>query len=655
MKFLLPLVISFLSLSPLFAQLRLPKIFSDDMVLQRERPIPVWGWAAPGETIQVMFNGETYEAEAGAEGEWQLEMEEASAGGPFTLSVKGENASLKYTNVLVGDVWICGGQSNMEWPVERAKNPEREIAQADYPQIRLFDVPRTIAQEPRSDVTDGEWMICSPETVASFSAVGYFFGRDLYQSLDVPIGLLSSNWGGTNVETWTSRASISDPGLVKLADEVEAIDIEKEEAQAQERFEDWQQSLSAKDKGMKDGVYRWAGPGTPYATWAEVKVPGLWESSGEEALAGLDGVVWLYQEFQVPSDLAGRAAVLALGPIDDSDMSWVNGQEVGAMRNAYNQKREYPLPSGTLKEGNNRLVVRVEDYGGGGGFHGQPEELYVEIGSERIGLSGEWRYRIGTADIAPRPRTNFGPNSFPTLLYNGMIHPLVPYAIRGAIWYQGESNGNRAYQYRSLFKNLITDWRDKWGYDFPFLFVQLANFMAPVAQPAGSAWDELREAQDKALELPNTGMASAIDIGEADDIHPRNKQEVGRRLALEAKHVAYGKNVVHTGPRYEEVRFEDGAAFITFEEVADELVVKDKYGYLKGFTIAGKDQQFHWAKAELVDDHTVKVYSDKVEEPLAVRYAWADNPDQANLYNSAGLPANPFRTDDWPGETINNR
>lgn len=636
------------------AQLRLPKVISSNMVLQRNHEVPLWGWAGAGQSVEVTFNGKKIAGKADLEGQWKVKLPATKAGGPYEISIKSGTESIDLTNILFGDVWVCSGQSNMEWPLSLANNPDEEIAAANYPNIRLFTVPHKIAQKPQADLEEGEWSVCSPETVASFSAVGYFFGRDLNQSLDIPIGLISSNWGGTVVETWISKDGLRGvPSMIQAAEKVGSLDFEREAAEAEQKQKEWIDKFKTLDEGIKDGEYTWAKPETPYQTWKAIELPVLWESAGVEALEGFDGVVWFAKTLELGKEVEGKAGVLHLGPIDDSDVSWVNGKQVGETFNKYNVARKYELPAGTLKAGKNTVVVRVEDYHGGGGIYADSKDFYLQIGDKKMTLEGNWQYKIGTPSIGneDRPR-GYGPNSYPTLLYNGMIQPIINYPIKGAIWYQGESNAGRAYQYRKLFPELIENWRAKWKVgDFPFYFVQLANFMAAVDEPQASNWAELREAQDMTLSLPNTGMASAIDIGQADDIHPRNKQEVGRRLALAAKKTTYGQNIPYTGPRYETVEFRKGAAIIKFSEVAEGLVVKDKYGYLKGFTIAGADQQFHWAKAEIVDGNTVKVYSDAVKVPVAVRYGWANNPDQANLYNSADLPTNPFRTDDWPGVT----
>lgn len=648
------LFLCLLLLGTLNAQLKLPKVLSSNMVLQRDQEVRLWGWADAGATVSIAFNDQTYSGKADMDGQWEVKIPATKAGGPYELTIQSSDQKIKLTNILFGDVWVCSGQSNMEWPVSAAANPKEEIAAANYPKIRLFTVTNRIATEPKTDLEEGEWVTCSPETITGFSAVGYFFGRDLHQSLDIPIGLISSNWGGTVVETWISKDGLSSvPKLQKEAEMVASVDFQRDRAEAEAKQQVWLAKFKTMDEGLQGDHYIWAKPKTDYKQWDPIDLPVLWESSGEEVLQGFDGVVWFVKKIKLDQASAGKPAVLNLGPIDDSDITWVNGKKVGELNNQYNVVRKYKIPEDVLTVGENTVVVRVEDYQGGGGIYGDADEMYLQIGSEKTGLSGAWHYKIGTPTIGneDRPR-GFGPNSYPTLLYNGMIHPIIKYPIKGAIWYQGESNASRAYQYRKLFPALINNWRTKWKIgDFPFYFVQLANFMAPFAQPKGSEWAELREAQDMTLSLPNTGMASAIDIGEADDIHPRNKQEVGRRLALAAKKITYGKDVIHSGPRYKSVRFDKGAAFVKFTDAGKGLMVKDKYDYVKGFTIAGEDQQFYWAKAEIIDENTVKVYAPNVKEPVAVRYGWADNPDQANLYNSADLPTNPFRTDKWPGIT----
>jgi sialate O-acetylesterase len=448
------------------ANIKLPRIFSDNMVLQRGVPLRIRGEASPGEKITVSIHGQRKTADADHEGNWNVILDPLDAGGPHELHVEG-NTHIKYSNVMTGDIWIAGGQSNMYWPVRLANNPEKEISNANYPKIRLFAVPERMSLTPEHDLEYGEWLACSPETVADFSAVAYFFGRHLNNELDIPVGLIHASWSGTVAETWISRESVA---------------------------------------------------GHP--------------------------------------DIAGVSK-------------------------------------------NNHLK--------------SPED----------------------------------PNAYPSLLFNGMIRALTPFVIKGAIWYQGESNASRHKQYQTLFPLLINDWRRQWqNPEMPFYFVQLANYMQADQSPADSDWARLREAQAMALSLPNTGMALAIDIGEADDIHPANKQDVGIRLAYVALNKTYGKDIVCSGPAFKSMTIDGAAIRLEFDHFGSGMISKGNNDEVKGFAVAGMDRIFHWARA-VIDGDQVIVSSPSVNKPVAVRYAWANNPAGANLYNKKGLPAIPFRTDNW--------
>ncbi|MCG6187792.1 sialate O-acetylesterase [Maribellus maritimus] len=629
------------------ADVKLPRIFSSNMVLQQGIEIPVWGWADKGEQIMVIFNKKTIRTKANTEGKWKVNLPVQEYGGPHTLTVKGKN-TIVFDNVLIGDVWVCSGQSNMEWSVDRSKNAEEEIALANYPKIRLFTVPKTVAQFPKDDISSGEWVECSPETIGGFSAVGYFFGKKLQTELEVPIGLLHTSWGGTVAETWTSAETISDdPDFKEMLVKLQQMNLENYKEQ---KLEEVKKILGGEfpteDKGMENGKPVWSALDFNDSNWKTIKTPTYWEAQG---YMDIDGIGWYRKEIQLTEEQSQSNLTLHLGKVDDSDITFLNGIEIGKTENKYNEERIYTVDKKYIQPGKNMIVVRVDDTGGNGGIWGDPKDQFIAIGNEKMDISGDWKFKISKASVSA---VNIGPNSYPTLLFNGMINPLLPYAIKGAIWYQGESNASRAKQYQRIFPDLIEDWRAQWNQgDFPFLFVSLANYMKPVETPAASEWAELREAQTKTLSLPNTGMAVTIDIGEANDIHPKNKQDVGKRLALNALKVAYGKEIVFSGPMFESVEFSKGKATIVFSETGSGLKVKDKYGYLKGFEIAGSDKKFHWAKAELATNNSVVVSAEEVENPVAVRYGWANNPDDLNLYNKEGLPANPFRTDDWPGIT----
>lgn len=622
---------------PVAAQVQLSRLISDGMVMQRGHDVPVWGWADPGTEVAVTFDGQTYTTQADADGAWRVLLPAMEAGGPYAMTVQGGGTTHEIQDVWVGDVWIASGQSNMEWIMRFVNDAEAEIAAANDPMIRHFKVPQSWATRPEPTLAGGTWEAASPETVANFSAVGYFFARTLREDMDVPIGLINTSWGGSRIEPWMSAEAL---GLGENAyEEIQAREEANERRILDSLRERIGNDLPTEDAGLVDGVAHWAAPDLDESGWADIAVPSLWEQAGYD---GMDGIAWYRTAFDLTADEAASGITLGVGMIDDSDITWVNGQRVGGMEMAYNAVRTYDVPAAALHEGRNVLTVRVEDTGGGGGIYGAPELLYLDAGGERRSLAGTWKFQVGAVSVT----LNADKNQQPILLYNKMIYPLLPYPIKGAIWYQGESNANTtedATAYRDLFADMITSWRNEWGVgDFPFLFVQLANFMQPLTEPGESNWALLRESQHATLALPNTGEAVIIDIGEADDIHPRNKQDVGLRLALAAKKVAYGEDLVYSGPVYKSHEVKDGKVVLSFDHVGGGLMAKGDD--LSGFAIAGADGRFVWAEAEIEGD-TVVLWSDDVAEPVAVRYAWADNPDTANLYNAEGLPATPFRTD----------
>ncbi len=635
-----------------YANVRLPQILSDNMVLQRNTEFRIWGWADKGEKITVSFNEIKRTAKTGKEGKWMVIFPAMKEGGPYTIIIKGKN-EIKLTNIMLGDVWVCSGQSNMEWPLSLTNKAEEEIASANYPDIRLFQCPHNVQFAPVEDVTRGGWKVCTSETVSNFSAVGYLFGRHVYQDINVPIGLLWTAWGGTVAETWISTESISQMrDFDGSLQEMRKYDPEKVVARRKAQIDSIMKTFGTDEKGLIGEKAVWAQPGLDVSNWKSMKLPVLWESAG---LYGVDGIVWFRKEFELPEEIASKGIILNLGPIDDSDITWVNGKKIGETINKYSEERIYKVPPEVLKPGTNLITVRVEDTGGGGGLYGKPDQMKIVSGNFSLSLAGQWKLRFSSSEIKVDMTSFVGPNSFPTLLYNGMIHPFLNFPVKGAIWYQGESNAGRAYQYRTLFPLLINDWRTRWNNpEMTFLFVQLANYMKPPVEPEESDWAELREAQLMTLKLPATGMAVIIDIGEADNIHPTNKQDVGKRLALAALKIAYGKDIVYSGPIYKSMIVSGNKIIVDFDNTGSGLNCHDRYGYVKGFSIAGSDRKFHWAKA-YIENNKVVVYCDKVNNPVAIRYGWANNPDDVNLYNNEGLPASPFRTDEWPGITVNNK
>lgn len=625
------------------AEVRLPQVFSDHMVLQRNKPIHVWGWASSGEAVKVSLGAASQNTRANKQGKWEVFLPAMSAGGPHVLTVTGKN-NLQLNDVMIGEVWLCGGQSNMEWPVSSSKNAAAEIAAANYPLIRHIKIPRATSLQPREDVNETQWEVCSPATAGNFTAVGYFYARELVNQLNIPVGLINSNWGGTMVETWISNASFfGDAEFASLKSDMPAsVDsvVATQERAMQLLVKNSQGGLPSASEARS-----YSQPNIDDGGWKTMKLPANWENAG---LANLDGVVWFRKEIDIPAGSSLSNAVLTLGTIDDADSTYVNGVLVGAT-GVYNAQRNYTIPANILKEGRNILSVRVTDYQGGGGINGLPPSMKLQTSGLTIPLAGSWKYRIEKY----QPITGVGPNEYPTLLYNAMIYPIIGYPIAGAIWYQGESNAGRSMQYKKSFPLMIKDWRKQWKDEFPFYFVQLANYKANNGSNAtgGSGWAELREAQSETLQLPNTGMAVIIDIGESNDIHPRNKQDVGKRLAAIALTKTYGKSLPFSGPVFRSMRVEGNTARLRFANAEDGLVVKNKYGYVNGFEVAGEDQRFHYAKAFIGGDDMIYVWSDSVANPVAVRYAWADDPDDLNLYNKADLPAAPFRTDKWKAMT----
>lgn len=629
----------------LFADVSLPQVISDNMMFQRSKEIKVWGWADRFEEISISFNGKSKTTRAGLDKKWMLVFPEMDAGGPYEMKIKAKN-EIVLENILIGDIWICSGQSNMELNVANSNNSNIEIASANYPMIRLLTIPNNMKMQKDEDVPETIWKECNSDVVGSFSAVGYFFGRDIYQETGVPIGLISSNWGGTNIEAWTSEDYLRgiddfDLKLQQLLTKDETEDEKNVSAVVRRLQKEFNIEKNKDNSGQED----WSGISVDYTYWKTTKLPGLWE---KDDLPGIDGTVWFRKEFDIPIEVAKRGLTINLGKIDDGDVTWVNGVKIGETISQYSKERSYFADPSVLHEGINVIAVKVKDTGGEGGFWSLPLDMYIGTAGFRQSLSGNWKYRLSSDFKFIFKKEE--PNEFPSSLFKGMIYPLLNFNVKGAIWYQGESNADRAYQYRKLFPVLIKSWRSKWKQpEMPFLFVQLANWREVQDNPQDSYWAELREAQLLTMQnVKNTGMAVCIDIGDAVSIHPTNKRDVGYRLAVNALKIAYGKDIVCQGPVYKNVLFSDDLAYVEFTDIGSGLHCNDKYGYLKGFAIAGDDKIFYWAQARVENDKII-VFSTKVKKPVAVRYAWADNPDDANLYNKEGFPATPFRTDDWKG------
>ncbi len=628
---------------PSATNVRPAELFTDDAVLQRGKEIVVWGTADPGGTVEVELGEAEVQGEVDAQGKWRVTLPAMDAGGPYELEIEGAE-EIKLENIMVGDVWLASGQSNMEWALQSTvDNFEEEIANADYPDIRLFTVERRTSYTPLDSMTvaGGGWVPCSPETAPAFSAVAYFFGRQIHQEEGVAVGLISSNWGGTVAEAWTSEEMLMT--MPDFASEVKQRQQADQEAVSPEVAEQQRIAIiEAANKKISATDYQ---PALNLEDGKTMTLPNLWESA-DTALQNFDGFVWFQKTINLPGRYAGKALTLHLGAIDDDDITWFNGQRVGETQ-GYTKNRTYELPAEAVKSGENTIIVRVQDNGGGGGIYGPTEEMYLEQNGQKLSvdLAGSWQYDV--SQEPPLPASG-GLQNQPATLYNGMIAPLLPYPIKGVIWYQGESNASRAQQYATLFPNMIKDWRTQWKYDFPFLFVQLANFESggPYDQ-----WPYLREAQNQALKLENTGMAVTIDIGDSVDIHPRNKQDVGDRLARAALAVAYGDASNFTGPMYESMRVAGDSVIITFKGV-DNGLMKLPDEEVMGFTIAEEGKPFVEASATIIGPNEISVWAAGVSKPVAVRYGWADNPT-VNLYSEDGLPVSPFRTDSRvPGDDI---
>ncbi|HEX8547281.1 MAG TPA: sialate O-acetylesterase [Cytophagaceae bacterium] len=624
-----------------FSNVRLPKLIGNNMLLQRGIPLKIWGWADIGEKVTITFQSKTYEAMTDGSGKWLANLPALSEGGPYTMDIAGKN-KITIENILVGDVWLCGGQSNMEMKFEELGGKyDKELAASTNSKIRLITIEQNKSYTPVEEVNATGWEEASPKALRRFSAVGYFFGREIFDKYKVPIGLISDNWGGTYAEAWTSEEGLKNfPEILKtktfFLDNRETFD---------KRFAEW-------DKKVKDQI-KASYSDTLKTNWSEdiaklptMTIPGHWESS---VLPDFDGVVWLMKDIEIPKANAGKEITLDLGYIDDNDITYFNGKKLGETI-GYSLARTYKVPGNLVKAGKNRISIRATDHLLNGGMTGNPADIKASGNGIDIPLAGGWKFKKSVVfDIPKQPEGGNTPN-VPTVLYNGMLHPIKAYGIKGAIWYQGESNADNAYEYRSIFPNMIKDWRNQWGLgSFPFVYVQLANFMQSYDYPTTSAWAELREAQTMALSLPNTAMAVAIDIGETGDIHPKNKLDVGKRLALGAIKVAYNDNVVYSGPLYEGMTVEGNKVRLKFTNTGSGLQIKNG-SELKEFAIAGADQKFVSATAK-IEGNTVLVSSEKIQNPVAVRYAWADNPINVNLYNKEGLPASPFRTDSWKGKT----
>jgi sialate O-acetylesterase len=633
---------AFFSVQVINANVRLPKIISDGMVLQRNIDVKIWGWADAGEKIAINILDKTYSTVTGTDGKWIITLDKFEAGGPYKMEINANN-KIVINDILFGDVWFCSGQSNMETPISRLEDkfPE-EIATSENPFIREFAVPRSCDfNSPQEDIPAAKWESANPQSIKNFSAVAYFFARELFEKYKVPIGILRSAVGGSPAEAWISEDALKEfPHYLQIAEKYkDDAFVKKLASEDKIKLDAWYESLWKEDKGLHEEKI-WHDINYDASGWQKMNLPAFWE---DEGLPELDGVVWFRKEIEVPATMIGKPAILLLGRIVDSDSAFVNGKFVGNVTYQY-PPRKYEVPANLLNEGKNIIVVRVVNNRNKGGFI-KDKPYLLKVDGEQIDLKGEWQYKVG-AKVEPIPSASTPLQYLPLGLYNGMIAPFLNYDFKAFLWYQGEANANRAKEYQKLLPALINNWRQKWNKkDLPFLFVQLPNYMEVKEQPSESEWAEQREAQFKTLSVPNTAMAVAIDLGEWNDIHPLNKKDVGRRLCLAAMNLVYGeKNIIASGPIFQSAKIEGNKITVSFSNIGGGLIAKGG-GELKYFAIASADKKFIWANAKIKNDKVV-VWNEKINEPKYVRYAWADNPDGANLYNAEGLPASPFRTDE---------
>jgi len=630
------------------AQLKPARLFGDHMVLQRNQDVPVWGWAAKKATVAVSFNGQVVKVKAGDDGYWKAILKPMVAGGPYDMKISSGKEHLVYNDVMLGEVWICSGQSNMEFQLSNAYGYNAEIKNAAKMPIRQFHVADKISLTPEKDLDAGAWVKADTNTIGSFTAVGYFFAKTLAQTLHVTVGLIHSSWGGTQVESWISRDAMLNSSELNAVTKTLPVN--------------WDEMKQRLDTHLKEYAYNKKSvvtytapdlatqPAAFFADWKKGNMPSAWEWMGFYSYRG-EG--FMQRTIKLDSSYASRASVLRLGTTDADLDIYIDGKLV--QNGALPANFQVNLPAGTWKGGDNSVLINLKSrlknpawFGYGTNGTGA-SDMYVHFADTAISLAdNNWR---AMPDLAKPYHFDFEPNNSAYMLYNSMINPLIPYGIAGVIWYQGEANTDRAFQYRTSFPLMITDWRNRWNQQFPFLFVQLSSFGGVQNSNAGSGWAELREAQNMTLKLPNTGTAVITDIGDAYNIHPKDKADVGFRLASKALASTYHVQGFHESPLFKSAEFTGNYALVDFDHAENGLKVNDKYGYVRGFEVAGADHKFYYAWAMITADNKVKVWSNDVAQPVAVRYAWTDAPIDANLFSKEGFPVSPFRSDSWKGIT----
>jgi sialate O-acetylesterase len=624
------------------AQLTLHGLFTDSAVLQQGVSVPIWGTSAPKEKISVLFNQQEYKTLATTNGTWEVSLPVMPASEQlYSIVVKSPTETRILKNIVFGDVWLCSGQSNMEWGVRDAKNYEQERQTANDPLLRHLTIPKVFSGSPQPDIIPANWQTSHEATVAPFTAVGYFFAKNLRKTnKNLPIGLLKSAWGGTKIECWMSQKAL---GFENQA----AIDAfhQNNKAYKISELKKYHSDISTTDEGMKNDVAQWVNPNLDDTQWRSLTMPSwFWGESREHH----DGAFWLRKTFELKAHEI-QNSILKLGHFTDAISIWLNGRVVEVNPTGNESKNyQYDIPAEWLQIGHNVLTIRIFDQGAATGGWAENNEYLLTSAHSKTILSGTWKYKLSAFQYLPEQQSDSGP----MLIYHAMIAPLHKFPIKGVLWYQGESNCmpiESAFAYRHQLAAMIAHWRTAWNSpNLPFLVVQLTTFGALSDDPNQlSDWSVLRESQNKAVQnLPYTALATTLDVGDAQDIHPQDKQTVGHRLALLARKMVYNESIAAESPSYQSMKNEENTIRLQFKNVGSGLVVRDKYGYLKGFAVAGEDKVFHWAKAQIIGNDII-VSADAVPKPVAVRYAWQNSPVEANLFSKEGLPVGTFRTDDW--------
>lgn len=624
------------------AQIELPAFFADHMVLQRDRPIRIWGKTEPGSWLRLSLAERVTVVTADAAGNWVATIGAVPAGGPYELSMLTATNTKIITDVWVGEVWFCMGQSNMEWPLRKAASAAEEIPLANIPELRYFKVPYRMRMQACTDLQVGHWSISTPETAPYYSAIAYYFAKKRLVDTQVPIGIIEASWGATGIASWMSPTALAGhPDYGPIVNQMANLNLTELQDSVQQAELAWKDSMDSLDIGLKEN---WMRAELNGQEWPSMLLPQPWERGGP---LPVDGVLWFKTQFVLNASQASQALQLLLGVLDDEDQTYVNGHLVGETRANYRASRDYHVPDSVLLTGENTITVRIKDYGYVGGFIGEAEDMKLKQGDWTYALAGDWKYQQGTVDLGPRPR-RIGPNTYPTLLYNGMVHPFRRLGTSGMLWYQGESDLGSPYHYRDLFLQLVDDYRQQWRMgDFPFLWAQLPYFRTPLSQPMESGWATMRESQARVLKRRQTGMVVLIDQGDPHNIHPIGKNIVGQRFAELALAISTAEAVEppHWRPSIEQVKIEGNEVKIRFRQLGEGLRQLGEEETLSGFSIAGANGRFQWAEAKLVSANEIVVSNLSIPAPLYVRYAWADNPGPLNLFDAKGWPLAPFRTD----------